>query len=178
MELFSINKAAYALGRDRATITRALRFVRPDGYQGSQPRWTMASISAALALSPQARRNSGRFRDRYHIPSEALDELLFRLQKQVTIISLEPSLDKRREMALKLAPLLAEYQEKYLVIGRSVRIADDDALGARADLIWSELVAEISQAAALPRDGDDFLIRMIEAMPHTDDDEAACSPTI
>jgi hypothetical protein len=33
-ELFSINRAAYVLGKDRATITRALRFVQPDGYQG------------------------------------------------------------------------------------------------------------------------------------------------
>lgn len=173
-ELFSINKAAYVLGKDRATITRALRFVPPDGYQGSQPRWTMASITAALALTPQARRNASKSWDRYRIPSKALGELRFNFEKQVALISVEPSLDRRREMALALAPLLHEYQTTYLHIGRSLRIADDDVLGARAELIWSEMMDEVSEAAAWPRHGDDFFVKMIEAMPsHPDDDEAA-----
>jgi hypothetical protein len=90
-------------------------------------------------------------------------------------IGAEPSLDNRREMAVQLAPLLHEYQTTYLEIGRSLRIADDDVLVARAGLIWSEMMDEVSEAAEWPRygDGADFFIRMIEAMPHADDDEAA-----
>ena len=76
-------------------------------------------------------------------------------------------------MALALAPLLHEYQTTYLDIGRSLRIADDDVLGVRAELIWSEMMDEVSEAAAWPRHGDDFLLKMIQAMPLTDDDEAA-----
>src|SRR6516225_10051076 len=127
-ELFSINKAAHILERERATLVRALRYTQPDGFQGGQPRWTLASITAALALTPQARRNSGKCRDRYGIRhSKVLDELRFKFEQQVAFIAVEPSLDNRREMALALAPLLHEYQATYLDIGRSLRIADDDA---------------------------------------------------
>ena len=77
-------------------------------------------------------------------------------------------------MALALAPLLHGYQATYLDIGRSLRTTDDDVLSARAELIWSEMMDEVSEAAEWPRHGDDFFIKMIEAMPsHTDDDEAA-----
>jgi len=172
-ELFAVNRAAYVLGKDRATVTRAVRFVPPDGYQGNHPRWTMASITAALALTPQARRNASKSWHRYRIPSKALDELRFNFEKQVALISVEPSLVRRRKMALKLAPLLQEYQATYLDTGRSLRIADDDVLGARADLIWSEMMDAVSEAAAWPLHGDDFFIKMIEAVPLTDDDEAA-----
>ena len=43
------------------------------------------------------------------------------------------------------------------------------------ELIWSEMMDEVSETADWPRygDGADFFIRMIEAMPHADDDEAA-----
>jgi len=173
-ELFAVNRAAYVLGKDRATVTRAVRFVPPDGYQGNHPRWTMASITAALALTPQARRNARKSWNRYRIPSKALGELRFNFEKQVALISVEPSLDRRREMALALAPLLHEHQTTYLDIGRSLRIADDDVLGARAELIWSEMMDEVSEAAAWPLHSDDFLLNMIQAMPsHPDDDEAA-----
>jgi len=174
-ELFSINKTAYVLGRDQATITRALRFVPPDGYQGSQPRWRLPTIIDALATKRQARRETGKCRDRYAIRhSKVLDGLRATFERQVGLISVEPSLDRRREMALKLAPLLQEYQATYLDTGRSLRIADDYVLGARADLIWSEMMNAVSEAAAWPLHSDDFFLKMIEAMPsHPDDYEAA-----
>src|SRR6516162_3562793 len=103
-DLFSINKVADLLERDRATLVLAL--LPPDGYHRGQPRWTMAPITAALALTPQARRNAGKCRDRYGIRhSKVLDELRFKFEKQVALIAVEQSLDKRREMALALAPL-------------------------------------------------------------------------
>ena len=169
-DLFSINKVADLLERDRATLVLAL--LPPDGYHRGQPRWTMAPITAALALTPQARRNSGKCRDRYGIRhSKVLDELRFKFEQQVALIAVEPSLDERREMALALAPLLHGYQATYLDIGRSLRIADDDALGARAELIWSEMMDEVSEAAKWPRHGDDFFIKMIEAMPSQTDED-------
>ena len=132
----------------------------------------MASITAALALTPQARRNASKSWDRYRIPSKALDELRFNFEKQVALIAIEPSLDRRREMALALAPLLHKYQTTYLDVGRSLRIADDDVLGARAELIWSEMMDEVSEAAAWPLHSDDFLLKMIQAT-HPDDYDAA-----
>ena len=74
-------------------------------------------------------------------------------------------------MALKLAPLLQEYQTTYLDVGRQLGVVDNDMLGARADLIWSEMMEEVSAAAEWPRHGD-FFVKMFEIMwPHADDEE-------
>jgi hypothetical protein len=174
-DLFSINRAADLLEKDRATLVRALRHVRPDGYERGQPRWRMPTIVDALAVKPQARRETGKYRDRYNIGrSKALDGMRVMFEKQVALISAEKSPTKRREMAVALAPLLAEYQDVYLQIGRSLRIADDEVLDARAELIFSEMMDEVSEAGEWPRHGDDFWTTMIEAMPfHGDDDEGA-----
>jgi hypothetical protein len=171
-DLFSINRAADLLEKDRATLVRALRHVLPDGYApGGHPRYTMATISAALAVKPQARRNSGKMRDRYSIRSAALDTMRRQFEEAVEQIAAEGSPDRRRELALKLAPLLQEYQTTYLAVARELHLADDDAVCARAELIWSEMMDEVSQASRWPRHGSDFFIKMFEAMPH--DDEAA-----
>jgi len=172
-DLFSINRAADLLERDRATLVRALRHVPPDGYEHGRPRWSMPSITAALDMSPQERRETGLYRDRFGFRhSNALAGLRIVYERQVAAISVEPSLDKRREMALAMAPLLQDYQTTYLDIGRSLGVADDDVLAARAELIWSEMMDEVSEAAQWPRygDGADFFIRMLEAMPDADDD--------
>jgi hypothetical protein len=173
-DLFSINGAAERLERDRATLVRALRHIPPDGYQGGRPRYTMKTITDALAVKPHERRETGRYRDRFSIGrSRALDGLRLMFEKGVASISAEPSLTRRREMAVALAPLLAEYQKVYLSTGRSLRLADDDVLGARADLIWSEMMSEVSAAASWPRDGSDFFQVMFATMwPNADEDEA------
>lgn len=171
--LFSINGAADLLEKDRATLVRALRHVPADGYtKHGQPRWRMPTIIDALAMKPQARRETGKYWDRYSIGrSKALDGLRVMFEKQIALISAEPSPVKRREMAVALAPLLAEYQSIYLNIGRSLRIADDDVLGARADLIWGEMMDEVSVAAEWPR-SEGFFVKMFEVMwPHADDEE-------
>ena len=93
-------------------------------------------------------------------------------EKGLALIGAEPSLDKRRETALKLAPLLEQYQAAYLEIGRSLHIADDDVLTARSDLIWSEMMDEVSAAAEWPRHNSDFFAEMFNVMwPHADDEE-------
>jgi hypothetical protein len=169
--LFSINRAADLLERDRATLVRALRHVPPDGYERGQPRWLMPTIIDALAIKPQARRETGKFRDRYSLRSKVLDDMRRTFEKVVALIGAEPSLDNRREMALQLAPLLEQYQAAYLEIGRSLHIADDDILTARSDLIWCEMMDEVSAAAEWPR-SDGFFAKMFEVMwPHADDEE-------
>ena len=171
-DLFSINRAADLLEKDRATLVRALRHVPPQGYtKHGQPRWSMQTIRNALAVKPQARLATGKFRDRYSLRSTKLDRMRLEYEKGLALIGAEPSLDKRREMALKLAPLLEQYQAAYLEIGRSLHIADDDALTARSDLIWSEMMDEVSAAAEWPR-SDGFFVKMFEVMwPHADDEE-------
>ena len=118
--LFSINRAADLLERDRATLVRALRHVPPDGYERGQPRWRMPTIIDALAIKPQARRETGKFRDRYSLRSRVLDDMRRTFEEEVALIGAEPSLERRREMALQLAPLLEQYQAAYLEIGRSL----------------------------------------------------------
>src|SRR5438445_5324935 len=94
--LFSINRAADLLERERQTLVRALRHVPPDGTERGQPRWRMATIVDALAVKPQARRETGKYIDRYSIRSKALDGLRVMFEKQVAQIGAEASLDKRR----------------------------------------------------------------------------------
>jgi hypothetical protein len=167
--LFSVNRAADLLERDRATLVRALRHVPPDGYERGQPRWRMPTIIDALAVKPQA--ETGKFRDRYSLRSRVLDDMRRTFEEEVALIGAEPSLERRREMALQLAPLLEQYQAAYLEIGRSLYIADDDVLTARSDLIWSEMMDEVSAAAEWPR-SDGFFAKMFEVMwPHADDEE-------
>ena len=170
--LFSINGAADLLERDRATLVRALRHVPADGYtKHGQPRWRMETIRNALAVKPQARRKTGKFRDRHSLRSTKLDRMRLEYEKGLALIGAEPSLDKRRELALQLAPLLEKYQTTYLQIARSLHIADDDVLTARSDLIWSEMMDEVSAAAEWAR-SDGFFAKMLEVMsPHTEDEE-------
>lgn len=102
--------ASRLLGRDRQTIERAVRHLAPDAFENGRPRWKLERIAAAVAMKPHERREAGRLRDRFNIPSKALDGLRLTFEMQLAAISAEPSLDKRRDMALSLAPLLAEYQ--------------------------------------------------------------------
>ncbi|WP_407174431.1 hypothetical protein [Bradyrhizobium sp. STM 3562] len=171
-ELVTSYRASRLLGRDRQTIQRAVDRLAPDAFDAhDRPRWYLSRIAEALAKSPRERRESSRVRDRYRLHSKELDGLIAEFEKQVAAISAEPSLDKRRQMAVTLAPLLAEYQATYLDVGRSHRI-DDDALGARTDLIWGEMMEQVSEAAQWPRDGCDFFAEMFAAQwPDAEDEE-------
>src|ERR1700730_16460435 len=50
--VFSVNAAAEVLERDRRTITKALRRVRPDKKERGQDRWRLATILNALDRLP------------------------------------------------------------------------------------------------------------------------------
>lgn len=173
-KLVSRYAASVQLGRDRQTIERAVRNLPPDAYHKGQPRWRLERIAAVLAMTPQQRRHAGKARDRYNIRAAKLDDMRAEYEERVEEIAVAP-LDKRRAMALALAPALQAYQLDYLRIGRSLRIADDDVIAARSEMIFSELMDEVSEAAQWPRygNGADFFIKMLQAMPGTDDDEAA-----
>jgi hypothetical protein len=68
--------------------------VPPDGHQSGQPRWRMPTIIDALAMKPQARRKTGKYRDRYGAGrSKALDGMRCMFEKQVGLISAEKSLN-------------------------------------------------------------------------------------
>jgi len=172
-ELFSINRAAGLLERDRATLTRALRSIKPDGFDRGQPRWFLPTIVNALAVPPQQRRDSGKARDRFSLRNKELDELQVTIERQIELIASEPSPDRRRAMAIELAPQLAEHHALFLSVGRELGIASDDVLGTRSDLVWSEWLDELSEAAQWPHN-DGFSLAMIEAAwPDVDGDGEA-----
>src|SRR5205823_2931946 len=123
--LFSVNAAAILLEKDRATLVRALRRVPADGTERGQPRWKLPTIISALAVRPEARRESGLYRDRYNLYSPVLDGMRREYEKQVALISAEPSPDRCRAMAVALAPLLRDYQVAYRDVGRSLHMDDD-----------------------------------------------------
>jgi hypothetical protein len=163
-QLVSAYAASRLLERDRQTIERAVRHLPPDGYQNGQPRWHLERVAATLAMSPQERRQTGKYRDRFSVGrSKPLDGMRVLFEKQVAEIAAEPSREKRRELALALAPLIGEYQETYIAAGRALRIVGDDVLTARAELIWGEMLDEVAEASRWPRHGSDFVLKMIEA---------------
>jgi len=169
---FSINALALLLEHDRGTLTRALRDFAPDRVERGRPLWKVSTALDALErrgtrpLRRHKGQQTGKYRDLYGFDHQsALDRTRLEFEKQVALISSEKSFDKRREMALQLAPLLHQYQTTYLKIGRSLRIVEDDVLSARAELIWHEMMDEVSAAAEWPRDAGDFWIRMCEAIP-------------
>ncbi|WP_439370827.1 hypothetical protein [Bradyrhizobium sp. DASA03120] len=176
---FSINALALLLEHDRGTLTRALRDFAPDRVERGRPLWKVSTAVDALARRGtrsqrrHMRQQTCKYRDQYDFDRPtALDAMRLEFEKQVALIGAEKSFDNRREMALKLAPLLEKYQVTYLEVGRSLRAVDDDVLSARAELIWQEMMEEVSAAAEWPRNGGDFWIRMNEAMPsYTEADE-------
>jgi hypothetical protein len=95
-------------------------------------------------------------------------------ERRLQRLANENSSKKKRELALsELAPMLVEHQTAFLEIGRSLRVVDDDwALVCRSDLIYGEMMDEVSAAAEWSRRESDFDIRMIEAMPGYSDEEA------
>jgi hypothetical protein len=104
MKVFSINGASEILERDRRTIVRAMRHVTPDAEERGQPRWRMKTILDALERSGA--------RTEHHVGGGGLrtdlDVVIAQFDAAYVGMRAEPSLNKRRAKALKLAPLIAQ----------------------------------------------------------------------
>ena len=112
-DLFSINAAATLLECDRQTIVRALRHTPPDHGEGRARRWRMSTIFWAMQAHVQKRSkpstnpiNYGGFadldadlaNDRATLPLFAAFNTAFAMMEA------EPSLTKRRQIAISFAP--------------------------------------------------------------------------
>lgn len=99
--LFSINKAADLLERDRATLVRALRHVTPDGHQHGQPRYRMRTITDALAAH-EARNNvsthggADRLRSRLSEIADELEQTHKELDAKREVVKTLPTLDAKQ----------------------------------------------------------------------------------
>jgi hypothetical protein len=104
MKVFSINGASEILERDRRTIARAMRHVTPDAKERGQPRWRMKTILDALGQTgvQTERRNDGGSQRAF------LNSLYEQFDAAYDRMRAEPSLEKRRAMTLKLAPLIEQ----------------------------------------------------------------------
>jgi hypothetical protein len=157
--------AARVLQRDRQTVVRVTDRLHPDAYdRQGRPLWHIERIAQALALSPRERREEARAQDRFAIKDNALCGLRAALDQQLTAIEAETSPDQSRAMAVATAPLLQRYQSQYLEAGHRLRVADDDTLGVRSDLIVEEMVREVAEAAGRDADGN-FFAELVSAMP-------------
>ena len=128
--LFSVNAAAELLERDRATITRSLRNVPPDGQESNSPRWTMKTIFDAMA------RHQGQTSSSSSDADKALDDLYAEFDLAFEKMKLLPTLPKRRSAALALAPLIERTDRGF----RNISLAngqDPDLVELRADKIYS-----------------------------------------
>jgi hypothetical protein len=102
--LFSINKAANLLEHDRAKLVRALRHVKPDGIERGQPRYTMRTITDALAAH-EARNNGSshaeldRRRSRLGEIADELEQAHRKLDAKRELIKAQPTLDAKQPIS-------------------------------------------------------------------------------
>jgi hypothetical protein len=104
--LFSINKAADLLERDRATLVRALRHVKPDGRERGQDRYTMRTITDALMA--QEVRNKGSVSDTG--VSRELEIKFSALDEQYRNVQNGPTLAERRKLARAFFSFVADVE--------------------------------------------------------------------
>jgi hypothetical protein len=99
--LFSINKAADLLERDRATLVRALRHVKPDGRERGQARYRLRTITDALATH-EGRTNGAapagrdRLRPRLGEIADELERAHRELDAKRALIKTLPTLDEKQ----------------------------------------------------------------------------------
>lgn len=114
--LFSINRAADLLERDRATLVRALRHVKPDGNERGQPRYRMRTIVDALA--GQDARNRGhvgddRLRFRLNEIADELEQTHTELAEQRALIKTQVSIDAKQPYSRAAMKVLERLRDLY-----------------------------------------------------------------
>ena len=152
MNLFSVNKAADLLERDRQTLVRALRHVEPDGTERGRPRYSMPTILAALDAHQGRVRGAG-------VVSHDLERRFAELDRRYDAVRAAPTVDERRELArVSLFPFVAAVESAMYADARrsgesprsaSLRIAEHtrlnvltlrEALGWNTNEVWAEFL--------------------------------------
>jgi hypothetical protein len=111
------------LEKDRATLVRALRHVKPDGRERGQPRYSMRTISDALAAN-EARNNGtsrgghdglrarlGEIADELEQAHEELDTKRELIQAQPTLDAKQPYSRAAMQVLERISALHAEADE-------------------------------------------------------------------
>jgi hypothetical protein len=116
--LFSINKAADLLERDRATLVRALRHVKADGHERGQARYRLRTITDALAAH-EARNNGSshgepdRLRSRLGEIADQLEQTHKELDAKRELIKAQPTLDAKQPHSRAAMKILERLRDLY-----------------------------------------------------------------
>lgn len=95
-KLHSLNSLAVELGRDRRTIARALRHVRPDGESGGHRAWFLATAIAALERIEGRRGDTGDGHDENNLG--AIEDASQRVQSLLDDLRALPDVAARRRL--------------------------------------------------------------------------------
>jgi hypothetical protein len=134
MRTFSINGAAELLERDRRTITKALRHVKPDAHENRSPRWRLPTILNAMEVTNNHSRN-GQLIDQIEADFEAFDAGFAKLQA-------EPNLERRRQLDKRLGvgALIGDLDRQ--MTKANAAIGEERGLGAIAsDKLVGDLIS-------------------------------------
>lgn len=116
--LFSINKAADLLERDRATLVRAMRRVKADSHERGQPRYRMRTITDALAAH-EARNNVSThagadcLRSRLGEIADELEQTHKELDTKREQIKAQPTLDAKQPHSRAALKVLERLRDLY-----------------------------------------------------------------
>lgn len=125
--LFSVNKAADLLERDRQTLVRALRHVAPDGSERGQPRYRLKTITEALAAHERRMHGGGPerapLRSRLGEIADELEELHRLLDAKRAVIRSLLTLDEKQphsRAAMRLLERLRDLHDEADAIMRKL----------------------------------------------------------
>jgi hypothetical protein len=160
--LFSINAASETLERDRRTVKKALRHVKPDKLVNKQPRWRLKTILDALSELPGSHNanvslqpvvhhdwlNSTNWRDPRIVAALVEFNRTFAEMKAISDMA------KRRAFAIaKLGPLIAFHDKNFRKWETDNpapgRFANDDvSVGCRVSLLWTQQREAVESACS------------------------------
>ena len=139
----SINLAAEMLERTRRTIKRALRHVPPDSHERGQPRWRLPKIIEALDSSGAPMTQPRHAEDTTPL-ADQVDALYKQFNEAFELVKIAPTLTKRRQLAIKLNPLLAQLIREQRELGLA-NGHDPELVNFRVDLIFNLLLRGFEQ---------------------------------
>lgn len=162
MQTYTVNSLAEQLERDRGTVVKALRNVPPDATVKGRPQWKIATASRAVEAHLRNGGNTRYGHSGIGSDSRALAALNARFDQAEAAMQVLPTIEKRRDAARALLPLIVEVDKATRQVGLAhgqnsdfVHLRADEMLrliarglegptGWTHDQLW-EMIAEASE---------------------------------
>jgi len=146
--LHSLNSLSIEMSLDRRTLAKILRSTPPDGTVKGQPRWRLTTLLEAME-NQQPKRRSGnsssgnpellRITEKIEAVTNSLDAEIDRLNKI-------KSLNKRREAAQTVGPLVGELDELMMAANALLPADERAVLGTARDVIVGRTISNLLSA--------------------------------